>query len=127
MSNVVLDTSAIVAVIKDELGADHVRPVATGAVVSAVILAELASLLTREGAPPDVVTDAIGDFRFLIEPFDHARALAAGLLIARTGHRGLSLGDRASLALAIELGLPVMTADRPWRDLDLGVEILLIR
>ncbi len=41
VSNVVLDTSAIVAVIKDELGADHVRPVATGADVSAVILADL--------------------------------------------------------------------------------------
>jgi ribonuclease VapC len=127
VSNVVLDTSAIIAVIKGERGADRVRPFVPGAVVSAVTVAELASVLTRGGAPPEAVAEAIDDFQFAVEPFDRPRALAAGLLIAKTGRGGLSLGDRACIALAIELGLPAMTADHPWRDLDLGVEVQFIR
>ena len=127
VSRVVLDTSAVVAAIKSEAGADRVRPVATGAVVSALTVGELASVLTREGAARNVVEAVVDEFRFVVEPFDRKRALAAGFLIAKTAHRGMSLGDRACLALAIELGLPVLTADRAWRDLDVDVEINFIR
>jgi ribonuclease VapC len=45
----------------------------------------------------------------------------------RIRHYGLSLGDRACLALAMELKLPVVTADRAWIDLDLGIDICVIR
>ena len=127
VSRVVLDTSAIVAAIKSEAGADRVRSIATGAVVSALTVGELASVLTREGVPPHVVEAVVDEFRFVVEPFDRMRALAAGFLIAKTAQRGMSLGDRACLALAIELGLPVLTADRAWRGLDVGIEINFIR
>jgi len=68
-----------------------------------------------------------GGDRTLYAAIDGARASAAGLLAAKTKRRSISLGDRACLALAIELGMPVLTGDRAWRDLDIGVEIRLFR
>jgi ribonuclease VapC len=62
-----------------------------------------------------------------VQPFDAARAFAAGSLVMRTKRLGLSLADRACLALAIELGIPAVTADRAWSKLDLPVEIRVIR
>jgi ribonuclease VapC len=59
--------------------------------------------------------------------FDRALAMRAGLMRRATRAQGLSLGDRACLALAERLALPVLTADRVWADLDLGIEVVLIR
>ena len=115
------------AVIKNEPGADQVRSVMDGAIVSSVTIAELATVLTREAIPPDGVASMISDLRLAVEAFAYTQALAAGLLYAKTKHRGLSLGDRACLALAMELGLPVMTGDRASRDLGIGVEIRFFR
>jgi PIN domain nuclease of toxin-antitoxin system len=53
--------------------------------------------------------------------------MAAGLLASKTRRRNISLADRACLSLAMELGMPVLTGDRAWRDLDLGVEVRLFR
>jgi ribonuclease VapC len=127
MSDVVLDNSAIVAVVKNEPGADVVRKVIVGAVVSSVIAAEFVTVLTLQGMPESIIKTVFDEFMFKVEPFDRTRAIAAGLLAAETKHRGLSLGDRACLALAIELGMPVLTSDQVWHGLDLGIEIRLIR
>jgi len=59
--------------------------------------------------------------------FDWAAGLAAGLLRASTRRFGLSLGDRACLALAQQLQAPVLTTDRVWERLDIGVPIVVIR
>ena len=61
-----------------------------------------------------------------IVPFDPAQALDTGLLRPPTRTRGLSLGDRACLALARARGLPAYTAERSWATLNLGVDIHLI-
>ena len=127
MSDVVLDSSAILAVINRERGADRVLAVADGAVVSALIVAEVVSWMAIREAPADKIYQTIENFKLAVQPFHHARAIAAGLLVIKTARRGLSLADRACLALAIELGLPVMTGDRVWRDIDLGIDIQLIR
>jgi PIN domain nuclease of toxin-antitoxin system len=127
VSNVVLDSSAILAVINRETGADKVVDIAEGAVVSTLIIAEVVTWLAVRDTPVDQIRNTVEHFKLEIVPFDHARAYAAGLLVSKTRKRGLSLADRACLALAIELGCPVITADRPWRDVDLGVEIRLIR
>jgi ribonuclease VapC len=127
MSDVVLDSSAILAVINREAGADRVLAVADGAVVSALIVAEVVSWMAVRAVPAGKIYDTLANFKLVVQPFHHTRAIAAGLLIVKTARRGLSLADRACLALAIELGLPVMTGDRVWSDFDLGIEIRLIR
>jgi PIN domain nuclease of toxin-antitoxin system len=127
MNDVILDASAIIAVLKREPGAERVAAVAEGARVSALTIAEVATWLVMEGVPGEQAHAAISLFRLTVEPFDEVRALAAGVLFAKTRHRGLSLGDRACLALALELRMPVFTGDRAWRDLDIGADIRLFR
>jgi ribonuclease VapC len=127
MNDIILDASAIIAVLKCEPGSERVGEVAEGACVSALTIAEVATWLTMGGMPAKEAEIAISLFRLTVEPFHYERAIAAGALVAKTRHRGLSLGDRACLALAFELRLPVMTADRAWRDLDIGVDIRFFR
>ncbi len=124
-----LDASAVLAFVKDETGADRVDELmrAGEAVVSAVNLAEAVSKLTDDGWPIERVRSGIAttgarSVAFLVED-----AYIAGLLRERTRHRGLSLGDRACLALALRLGAPALTADRSWGELELGIEVVLIR
>jgi ribonuclease VapC len=62
-----------------------------------------------------------------VHPFDQQQAYVAGRMELPGRKFGLSLGDRACLALASVLSLPAMTADREWANLDLGVQVLLIR
>ena len=81
----------------------------------------------RQGTPDDQVAAEVEAGHFIIADFDQSRAIASAILEPKTRQRGLSLADRACLALAIELGLPAVTADRAWRDLDVGVQIRLIR
>jgi ribonuclease VapC len=127
MNDVVLDASAIIAVINREPGAERVVPVADGAVVSSLIVAEVVTWLALRNIPEREIVATIDELNFRIEAFDQSRAMTAGLLVSKTKRRGLSLADRACLALAIELGLPAMTANRAWRNLDIGVEIRLVR
>jgi ribonuclease VapC len=127
MNDIILDASAIIAVLKREAGAERVGAVAEGARVSALTIAEVATWLTVEGVQPEPAYAALNLFRLTVEPFHHSRAIDAGFLVAKTRHLGLSLSDRACLALAIELSMPVMTGDRAWRDLNIGVDIRLFR
>ena len=127
MSSAVLDASAIIAVIMRERGAELVVPFMRGAPTSTVNIAEVVTWSTQRGAGSDVTERLVNGLELSPEPFDAQRAFAAGLLVAKTRHRGLSLADHACLALAMELRLPVITADRAWAGLELGIEIRLIR
>ena len=127
MNDVILDASAIIAVYKQEQGADEVVRAADFARISALTIAEVATWLALRGVLPEEAYSSMNQFRLIVEPFHHARAIAAGFLATKIRRRGLSLADRAYLALGIELNLPVLTADRVWRDLDLSVEVRLIR
>lgn len=127
MPDCVFDASAVMARLKNEAGADTVEVRAPGAVMSAVNLAEVIARLIDLGLEPTTAAMAVGDLGIEIAPFDGAMAIRAGLLRAETKRRGLSLGDRACLALAETMGLPAITADRAWAELDLGVEVVLIR
>lgn len=127
VSRIVLDSSAILAVIHREPGADVVLRSMPNAVASTVNIAEVVTRLSDTKMPEDDILSVIGDLRLDAVGFDDAQAFAAGLLRRVTRHIGLSLGDRACLALADRMGLPVLTADRPWAQLDIGVEVRLIR
>jgi len=124
----VLDASAILALVFKERGAEKLTAeILDHAVVSTVNLAEVQSKLIKKGYKPE---DAWSDACLLEsdpEPFTAEQAKIAGDLITKTESRGLSLGDRSCLALAIALEAPVFTTEQIWKDLKLGIPIHLIR
>ena len=128
MSSIVLDTSALLAVLNEEPGAENLPPERLAhSTISTVNLAEAHSKLVREGVDPH---EAWEDVMGIVEecaPFTAEQARIAGSLAARTRSLGLSLGDRACLALGLALKAPVYTTDRAWKSLKLGVRIHVIR
>jgi PIN domain nuclease of toxin-antitoxin system len=127
VSEIVVDSSAVLAAIKDEPGGDEVERDIRGARISAVNLSEIIGWLAERGFASENIVRIVTSFDLTVEVFDRSRALAAGLLAAQTKRRGISFGDRACLALTAELGLPVVTGDRNWRNLDIGVDVRLFR
>lgn len=133
MSEAVLDASAVLAYLNRETGAEVVADlVALGANVSAVNLAEVLSTAADRGVEAERLLVRLADVGLLqgaisVEPFTAEDASAVASLRAATRSAGLSLGDRACLALARRLEAPAVTADAAWSELDVGVEIRLIR
>ena len=127
MAGVVLDSSAILAVLNDEPGAQAVLPLLPDAHASTLILAEVVTKLVTWGMPIAAATEAVDALELVIHEFSAGQAIAAAALCEEPGARALSLADRACIALAAELGLPAVTADRLWAKLTLGVEVRLIR
>lgn len=127
-NRVVLDSSAILAVIHREQGWEKLpRTLLENAAVSTVNLAEVQSKLVSVGwHSEDAWEDAAAVVREAFA-FTAAHAKQAGDLISQTRAAGLSLGDRACLALALDLNAPVYTADRSWRNLKLQIPIHVIR
>ena len=130
MSKVIFDASALLALINDETGAKKLEPLIGNIIMSSVNVCEVAGK----------VYDAIDDIdeeqcKSYIEPFIHSiiefnktQCFIAASLKSQTKHKGLSLGDRACLALGIQLGLPVYTADKVWAELEIpNLKIKLIR
>ena len=128
MNRVVLDASAILAVINGEPGAEKLTPdLLARAASSAVNLAEVQTKLVSLGWPSrEAWEDATSPVREVIA-FDEQQARVAGDLVAQTRSLGLGLGDRACLALGIALKAPVYTADRAWKKLKVGVRVRVIR
>jgi ribonuclease VapC len=127
MSRSVLDSSAILAFFQKEPGWETVQAALPDGIVSSLVLAEVVTRLRLSGGTPWQISAAWDDLQVVVEPFDDSRARVAGLIVDKTRAFGLSLADRACLGLALELGLPTVTADRAWRKVDIGVEIMLIR
>ncbi|MGA2981453.1 MAG: type II toxin-antitoxin system VapC family toxin [Terriglobales bacterium] len=128
MSRIVLDASAVLALLNHEPGADKLTPeLLSDATCSTVNLAEVQSkLVSRGGAPAEAWEDTLSPIREAT-PFTAEHARIAGSLVAQTRALGLSLGDRACLALGLTLKAPVYTADKSWKNLKLGVRIHVIR
>jgi PIN domain nuclease of toxin-antitoxin system len=97
------------------------------AMVSAVNLAEALTKLVDRGATLDQARAVLSLIDFDVVDFNRLMAEAAGGLVLSTRRHGLSLGDRACLALAMQIGVPAVTADRAWKHLDLGIDVQLIR
>ena len=128
MSSAVLDSSALLALIQGEPGALIIAgAIGEGVTISTVNLCEIVSKLRDAGFNEDDIRTQLESLRFDTSDFAVADAWRAGLLRSSTRDYGLSLGDRACLALALALDLPVLTADRNWARLDIGLQITLIR
>jgi ribonuclease VapC len=129
----VLDASALLAYLQDEPGSDVVDAVlAEGAVINAVNYAEVLSRLGDRGVEPAAIhlrlqQQGLVDGLLELIPLLAGDALTIARLRAVTRAQGLSLGDRACLATALRLGLPVLTADRGWLAVDVGVTVRLVR
>lgn len=128
-----LDASALLALLQNEPGAEIVEDAITdGATISTVNLAEALSTMARKGADPATALATMAERGVIggaitVEPFTVADAVEAARLRPLTAKAGLSLGDRSCLALARRLGTPALTADQPWRGIDLPVEVRSIR
>lgn len=129
MSEVVLDASALLALLRDEAGAAKVAEHIAEARMSSVNYAEVVSHFIHAGMPPDQVDAMLRPLPMAIVEADQALATIAGRLRSITVEAGLSLGDRFCLALARRDGLPALTADRQWRIVaqTAGVTVSVIR
>ncbi len=123
----VLDASALLALLNSEHGAETVVEHVRSAVISAVNWSEVYGVLRLAGLDGDELTDGFSETGIEIVPFGADDARDAGELSPATREAGLSLGDRACLALAARLGAPAVTADRAWLQVDVGVEVICIR
>ena len=112
----VLDASAVLALLFGETGADVVRPRVRGSLISTVNLAEVLAKLVDKGLLPDEGARAVDMLGMEAVPLSVEQAQLSATLRSATRMVGLSLGDRACLALARERGLPAVTAERRWPD-----------
>lgn len=129
----VLDASALLALVHDEPGAEPVaEAIAARAAIGIVNLAEVLSKLADAGKDPDearreLLNAADDQQALVVEPLTEADCVEVARLRPMTRALGLSLADRACLALAKRLAVPVLTADRTWTQADLEVAVRLIR
>jgi PIN domain nuclease of toxin-antitoxin system len=123
----VLDASALVALLWDEPGASAVEPLLGTSVISALSWAEVLQRFVELGVGTEGKRDDVESLGIEVRDFTPDDAALVARLRAPTRELGLSLADRACLALAMRLGLAAHTADRAWAQLDLEAEIVLIR
>lgn len=124
---ILLDASAVLALARGEPGSEIVVANIETAEISAVNLSEVIAKLMDWSVPPDAARLQLDRLNLPTIPFDREIAVTAGLLRAQTREHGLSFGDRACLATASTKGHRVLTADRKWAELNLNIDIKLIR
>jgi len=123
----VLDASALLAAMLGERGAEAVAARFADACISAVNLSEVVAKLSERGVPDEAIRESLSDLDLDVRDFDTTQAWRAGAMRQATRTKGLSLGDRACLALAGELDAVALTTDTAWAGLDLGIAIELAR
>lgn len=123
----ILDASALIALTLDERGAGIVAAAARNALMSAVNVSEFLQRMADHGVPYQASQQELRRLEIVVVPFDIGHATQAAIFRPATKKNGLSLGDRACLALAFERQLPILTADRRMAEADLDLDIRLIR
>jgi ribonuclease VapC len=124
---IVIDASALLALLNAEPGSDVVAEALPGGVISAVNLSEVVAKLCDAGMPEKAIHQALQPLGIEIVPFDEEQSYQAGLLRTVTQEMGISLGDRACLSLARMLGVVALTADKAWAGLSVGATVKVIR
>lgn len=124
---IALDASALLAFLFGEEGGERVAAVIDRSCLSTVNLSEVLGRFARDGHDPNLVARRIASTPIELVPFEAQDAALAAQLTPEARRLGLSLGDRACLALALARGIPALTADRDWAKLDVGVRIETLR
>jgi len=125
--DVVLDSSAAIALLRNEMGGERVAGLLPMAAISAVNLAEVLIVLERRGVPTAEAQRVVDALALDVVPADAATAHAAAGVAAANPRRGLSLGDCFCLATARLAGRPAVTADRTWASLKTGAKVVVVR
>lgn len=125
--SVILDASAMLALLQDEPGADTVLPLAQGSRLLSVNFCEVVQRILARGGKAAMAEQALDRLEIAVVPFDRPLARIAADLREPTRFMGASLADRACLALGRASGMPILSADRDWLKLELGIEIRMIR
>lgn len=128
MASIVFDASAILALLRDEPGADVVAQYIGDGLISAVNFHEVIKGLLRREVPIDAALAMLDALHLDVRPHGRDDAVAAANLYPATKAFGSGLGDRTCMALAIAEGLPVLTADREWARIEIpGLKLMLAR
>jgi ribonuclease VapC len=127
MASAILDSSAVLAILNAEPGAEVVAPLLADALISTVNYSEVIAKLVERGGTGAEALAALRSIALVTADFDLGLARRTGTLRTETMRRGLSLGDRACLALAEREMLPAVTADRSWIGAAANINIRLIR
>ncbi|MGA2654857.1 MAG: type II toxin-antitoxin system VapC family toxin [Gammaproteobacteria bacterium] len=125
--SVILDASALLALINQEQGAQVVKEYFPDVAMSAVNVAEVATVLGHMGIPSDEVILILNDLVQTVIPFERKHIYQTAFLREKTKHLGLSFADRACLTLGLLNKQTILTADKAWGKLQLDVDIKLIR
>lgn len=128
MTSVVMDASAVLALVRDEPRADKVASHVGRAAISAVNLQEVIKELSLSGLDVETIRELLDELRLDVRAHDVEAAYLAAGLHNQTKEFGRGLGDRSCLALAMQLGVPALTADREWKKLKVkGLKVEHIR
>jgi PIN domain nuclease of toxin-antitoxin system len=123
----ILDSSAVLAVIFGEPGSDRAVKYLNGGVVPAIIHAEILSKLIERGLSFDEARQEFDDLGTIFSPMTREHAEAAARLTPLGKLAGLSLADRICIGLALTLDDDVLTADKKWATVPHGAKVTLIR
>ncbi len=124
---VVLDSSAVLALLLEERGAERVAAAMRQSEMSIVNMSEVVTKIAEAGGDPDETFGIVVSYGVRVQAFREAHAIEVARLRPLTKHLGLSLGDRACLALGKSSGLPILTADGGMARADVGLDIRMIR
>ena len=123
----VLDASVVLAYLQRESGYERVRSaLGGGAAISAVNIAEVYAKVVGRGLAVDEIASRLRALGLEVIAFEEQHARESAALYPKAPGLGLSLGDRACLALGQRLGLPVLTADQAWKRMP-GIKVELLR
>jgi ribonuclease VapC len=114
LSGIYIDSSALLALLKDEPGADRVAQILDGAFMTAINFAEVVSVYARSSVKEATVLAILRPFNLEVVPVDKGLAFRAGMLAELTKPAGLSLGDRVAIAAALRDDADIYTADKAW-------------
>jgi len=117
----------VLALLRREAGAETVADALDGAAMCAINQSEVLLKILDDGLSLAAATARFDKLSISVFDFTEADAVETAVLRKPTKDAGLSLGDRACLALALRLGLPVLTGDRDWQRVSVGVDVRMIR